>query len=303
MTCYTTALSRQQMEKLRGILHERGWEERPVPHALFAASGPKVQVVAYESGKCVVQGNGTAEFVEFTLEPLVLERAELGYEAQLRPEVYAEHIGVDESGKGDFFGPLVIAGVHATQGGVHELVEMGVRDSKKITSERVLEDFYKKISGSNAVTREVIVLAPEKYNELQRRMRTVNEVLGWAHATVAKKLLERFPQCRRAVFDQFAKSPRTILKYLGEAARGVDVVQRHRAEEDPVVAAASIVARRFFLKSLAEMSQQTGEKIPPGASAEVKETARKLLKKIGQQRLSGMVKTHFKTWQELDELF
>lgn len=296
---FTTTLTPQQAQKLEHILQERGWTFRDVPHSRFAASGPQVQVVVYNSGKCVVQGKGTRDFVEYTLEPVILERAQLGYEQVLNPEIYEEHIGVDESGKGDFFGPLVITGVHAKGEAIHKLIETGVKDSKRISSDKVLDELAKTIRAIPGVTEKTLVLQPTKYNELQKKMGTVNQVLGWAHATVAKDLFEQHPQCKRVVFDQFARDDRVILRYLGPHAEGREVVQRHRAEQDPVVAAASILARRTFLKNLALMSRGVGEQIPLGASATVKLTAARLLEKYGSEHLSRMVKTHFKTWAEL----
>ncbi len=301
MTCYTVSLDQQQTEILRETLQKLGWESRVVPHSTLAMRGPDVQVVVYNSGKCLVQGKGTAEFVEFTLEPIILKRAELGYSDRLHPEMYVEHIGVDESGKGDFFGPLVVAGVYASAEGVAQLQKWGVRDSKKISSSRVVEDLYRKIRRSSLFAVEVILLQPSKYNELQQKMHTTNQLLGWAHAKVASKLLERQPQCRRVVFDKFAKDPLTILKFLTKTTQDVEVVQRHRAEEDPVVAAASIVARRFFLRWLTQTSKDLGVTIPAGASITVKECARLLLQRIGKEKLSAYVKTHFKTWKELND--
>ncbi len=301
MTTHTETLNPAQIQHLRQLLEERGWALRPAPHAHYAATGPGLQIVAYTSGKCLIQGKGTRDFLEYTLEPLILQNATLGYEELHHPETYQEHIGVDESGKGDFFGPLVITAVHATSDAIRTLLQIGVKDSKRLTSERATDALYKNILATPGITHETIELAPAKYNQLQRQMRTVNQVLGWGHATVARELLARFPGCRRAVFDQFARDTRLILRYLGTAAQGRDIVQRHKAEQDPVVAAASIIARRTFLKAIAKLSQQAGEKIPLGASAQVKATAQRLLQKLGRERLATLVKTHFKTWNELHQ--
>jgi hypothetical protein len=93
----------------------RNWKPREVPYARFAFESDKTNIVFYESGKLVVQGKGTAEFVEFVLEPEILKQAKLGYETVLNPELLLPRIGVDESGKGDFFGPLCIAGVYVNE--------------------------------------------------------------------------------------------------------------------------------------------------------------------------------------------
>ncbi len=296
---HTVALDAARIKKLRAALEARGFEFRDVPHAHFGAGRDKVQVAAYHSGKVVVQGKGTREFVEFVLEPEVTGVAEIGYEKVRNPERYEPHIGVDESGKGDFFGPLVIAGVFADAAALGALVEGGVRDSKTVTSDKRIGDLARMIRRTPGVESDVIVLSPARYNELQAKMRSVNEVLGWGHACVIENLLERMPACPRAVSDQFARTEWTVRKRLGPRGRAIVLEQRHKAESDPAVAAASILARDRFVRSLRDMSVDLGVRIPPGASAAVKALARELLQKHGALAMEQHVKTHFKTWSEI----
>ena len=110
--------------------------------ALCAVRGGEGEdnVVFYESGKLVVQGKGTQEFVEFVLEPEILKEARLGYEAVLNPELLLPRIGVDESGKGDFFGPLCVAGVYVNESVVKAWKDAGIRDSKNISSDKKIRD-------------------------------------------------------------------------------------------------------------------------------------------------------------------
>lgn len=295
---YTIELTPEQAAALREVVRKKGFEFRDVPHALFAAGGPKVQVVAYRSGKCVVQGKGTEEFVQFVLEPEITGQAILGYEKVLNPQAYEAHIGVDESGKGDFFGPLVTAGVYADEAAIETLVAAGVKDSKAVTSDKRVAELADMISSTPGVRAEIIAISPAKYNELQKKMRTVNELLGWAHAKVIENMLGRVA-CSRAVSDQFARTEWTIRKHLGPRGRAITLEQRHKAESDPVVAAASIIARDRFVKALEAMGRDFGEKIPLGASAQVKALAVRLVRQHGAQRVAGAVKTHFKTWAEV----
>jgi len=295
---YTVELNADQAEVLRAAVRRRGFEFREVPHALFAAAGPKVQVVAYRSGKCVVQGKGTEEFVQFVLEPEVTGLAMLGYEKVHNPRAYESHIGVDESGKGDFFGPLVTAGVYADDAAIELLVAAGVRDSKSVTSDKRVAELAELIGGTSGVRAEVIAISPVKYNELQGKMRTVNEVLGWAHAKVIENMLGRVT-CARAVSDQFARTEWTIRKHLGPRGRAIELEQRHKAESDPVVAAASIIARDRFVKAMDAIGKDLGEKIPLGASAAVKALAVRLVRRHGAEVVARVVKTHFKTWGEV----
>jgi len=196
----------------------------------------------------------------------------LGYEAILNPEAIAPHIGVDESGKGDFFGPLVIASAYTDESLSQAMQEMGVRDSKKITSDaRMLEiaRYLRKLLGDRF---SVISIGPAKYNELYTRIRSVNSLLAWGHARAIENLLEKVPACPRAVSDQFG-SKEQVKRALLQKGRKIELVQRHRAESDIAVAAASILAREGFLLGLRKLGEQNGIKLPKGASNLVQDAA------------------------------
>src|SRR5213592_2737204 len=136
LTSYTCTLAEPEERALEKYLREHGYEFREVPYARFAGEKEKVNVVFYESGKLVVQGKGTQEFVEFVLEPQILKEARLGYETVLNPALLLPRLGVDESGKGDFFGPLCIAGVYINEHVVQAWRDSGIKDSKNIGSDR-----------------------------------------------------------------------------------------------------------------------------------------------------------------------
>ena len=291
-------LTSDQITKLKVLLQERDFELREVPYAYFGASKSKVQLTVYHSGKIVVQGKEAKDFIEFTLEPEILGEAKLGYEEQHNPEYFLPHIGVDESGKGDFFGPLVIAGVYAETEAIRTFRELGVRDSKMITSDKKIIQLAKNIREIKSVRCQIIPISPEKYNQMQKRMGSVNEVLGWGHAKVIENLLE-ITSCHRAVCDQFARTEWAIKKYLGAKGKTIQIHQQHKAENDPVVAAASIVARATFVEWLQVKGRLINVTFPLGASVQVKQVAAELIEKIGIDEVSKLVKTHFKTWNEI----
>ena len=139
LTSHTGKLTDAQAAALKEWLQARNYKFREVPYARFAAEKDKTNVVFYESGKLVVQGKGTQEFVEFVLEPEILKEARLGYEAVLNPELLMPRLGVDESGKGDFFGPLCVAGVYVNESVVKAWKDSGIRDSKNISSDRKIK--------------------------------------------------------------------------------------------------------------------------------------------------------------------
>ena len=145
-TMFTRKLDEAQVRQLRGILEAKGFEFSPLDYGHFSARKGKCVIQAYESGKLVVAGKEAKEFIEFTLEPEVLGEAQLGYEKIHNPEMYAPHFGIDESGKGDLFGPLVVAGVYVDEDSADRLVEIGVRDSKTITADKKVNELADEIA-------------------------------------------------------------------------------------------------------------------------------------------------------------
>ncbi|MGZ8373483.1 MAG: ribonuclease HIII [Nitrospira sp.] len=201
-----------------------------------------------------------------------------------------ERIGIDESGKGDYFGPLVIAAVFVDATAQGELRLMQVRDSKKISDGRILEmapDI------KTICPHSVIAIGPPKYNELYAKIRNLNRLLAWGHAKALETLLERVT-CERAISDQFGNE-RLILNVLQEKGRKIVLEQRTKAESDLAVAAASILARAEFLLRLKRLSSEVGTTLPKGASPAVELAAKMVIKKHGQERLGTVAKLHFKT--------
>jgi len=205
---------------------------------------------------------------------------------------HIERIGIDESGKGDYFGPLVIAAVFVDATTQGELKLMEVRDSKKISDGRILEmapDI------KTICPHSVIAIGPQKYNELYAKIKNLNRLLAWGHAKALENLLERVP-CERAISDQFGNE-RLILNALQGKGRTIVLEQRTKAESDLAVAAASILARAEFLIRLKRLSAEVGTTLPKGASPTVELAARMVIKKHGQDRLGHVAKLHFKTTQ------
>ncbi len=199
-------------------------------------------------------------------------------------------IGTDESGKGDFFGPLVVAAFFMPEGQEEVLRELGVKDSKRTSDGRCRE-----IAGilKKSYAHSIVAIGPEKYNELYAKLRNLNRLLAWAHARAIENILERVP-AGRAVTDQFGDE-RFVKNALLKRGREIDLVQMPRAEEDPAVAAASILARAEFLARLGDLSREAGMELPKGASAQVDEAAVKLVRTRGPEILEKVAKTHFKT--------
>jgi len=205
-------------------------------------------------------------------------------------------IGVDESGKGDYFGPLVVAGVGVpVDGGREVLATLGVRDSKTVSDGQAhrLAEVVRR-----AYPTAVVAVGPERYNTLYAEMRNLNRLLAWAHARVIENLLERWPECREAISDQFANAA-VLERALLARGRRVALVQRPRAEADPVVAAASIVARSEFLRRLDALGKRFGVSLPKGAGPPVLVGGADFVRRHGAAALGQVAKLHFRTTRQL----
>ena len=295
---FTFPLNESQQTALAKLLSEGNYQPKEVPYARAAAEGPDCNIVLYESGKCVVQGKGAQDWVTFTLEPEILQEAKLGYERIVNPEAFAAHMGVDESGKGDFFGPLVIAAAYVNPGLVHEFRKLDVRDSKTISSDRKAEEMADAIADLLGDRFTVIAIGPAAYNRMYAKIRNVNRMLAWGHARAIENLLEKVPDCPRALSDQFGPKQQ-IERALMAKGRKIQLDQRTKAESDPAVAAASILARATFVRALRELQKRHGVAIPKGVSQKVKDSAIDLVRKKGPMALIETAKCHFKTTDEV----
>ncbi len=299
LTSYTCKLTDEQASALDAALRARNWKPRTVPYARFAYESDKANIVFYESGKLVVQGKGTREFIEFVLEPEILKQARLGYEAVLNPDLLQPRIGVDESGKGDFFGPLCIAGVYINESIVKAWQDVGIRDSKNISSDKKIAELAEKIRKTPGCVVNTVMIGNEAYNRLYAKMNSVNTILAWGHARVIENLMalrhQMDPLPIKAISDQFAAKKEVVAKALMSLGREIELVQRHKAEEDLAVAAASILARNAFVNGLAKLEKQFNLELPKGASSAVDEAAKKLVAEQGADNLSKIAKMHFRT--------
>src|SRR5213593_3791578 len=299
MNSYTHPLSLEQAIRLRALLEELGFEFSPKEYTLLFAQKNKLSVAVYEKGpKVLVQGKGVEEFVQFELEPKILGAAKLGYEEVHLPEMFEPHFGVDESGKGDFFGPLVIAGAYVDREIARRLLDAGVQDSKRIGSDARIRALVQIIRRTANGLIETVLIGPQKYNELYHKFGNLNKLLGWGHARVIENLLGKKPDCPRALSDQFADA-RVVEQSLLRHGRTIDIQQRTKAESDIAVAAASILAREGFINWLDRKGKELGLRLERGISPGVKETAKKLVEKSGPETLRDVAKVHFRTAHEI----
>ena len=293
---YTHPLNLDQVNELRGILEQENYEFKNKDYAIFSAKKDRLNITVYEKGpKVLIQGKETKNFIQFTLEPKILGFAKLGYEEELYPEMFEPHFGIDESGKGDFFGPLVIAGAYTNKALTRSLIDAGVTDSKKV-SDKKIQKLSHIIKNSPGIKYDIIVISPSKYNELYKSIGNLNKLLAWGHSKCIENLCTKKPDCQRALSDQFAKSS-VLESSLGKMGKNINLEQRTKAEEDVAVATASILARNHFVEWMDLASKQYNIEIPKGASMKVKEAGDFLVKSHGIGVLSKIAKLHFKTAQ------
>ncbi len=292
ISCFTASVDLSLADKLKADLDSQGFEISTPPYTIFSAKKRGVSCTLYESGKLTVQGKEMAPFIEFYLEPEILNHFHFSHPGALLD--ITPRIGMDEAGKGDFFGPLCVAAVYADSPGIAELQKMGVKDSKNL-SPATIAKLAKKIRASYAYTS--IRLFPHKYNELYAKFKNLNRLLAWMHVAALGDLVQK-TGCKRAILDQFA-NPVVVETSLKQKKLEVHLEQKVRGEEDLVVAAASIIARAGFVEGIQTLSEEMGMELPKGASKQVIVAARKLIVLKGPEIMGRVAKTHFKTMKEL----
>lgn len=207
---------------------------------------------------------------------------------------FIAHIGTDESGKGDFFGPLVIAGVLADEKSAEYFKELGIKDSKKLSDKKMLM-----LAGEIKKTApySIIAISNSKYNELYANIKNLNKLLAWGHARAIENILER-NHCEYALSDKFGDES-LIQSALMKNGRAIRLEQMCKAESDIAVAAASVLARATFVEKMQAMEETYGLKFQKGCSGLVKNVASEFISKYGKERLKEVCKAHFKTYNEV----
>ena len=307
-TSFTYELTNDQQELLLGVMVNGNYRKREVPYSLWSIEGDHFNATLYSKEKhgkrkLCVQGSKAEDFVLFVLEPRVLGAATLGYETILNPELVAPHAGSDESGKGDYFGPLVVCCAYTDEALSEKMLQMGVKDCKQMSDKSVLTTGAKLRALLGPTGYAVVKLGPAAYNRLYSKIKNINRMLAWAHGTAIEELLEKRQSCPRVVVDQFAPTEATILRALKTRGKAIKVEQRHKAESDIAVAAASVIAREIFLRDIMKMGEEVfgppaegRENVPAGSSdPRVRALAEEMVRKEGPVWLMNHVKAHFQT--------
>ncbi len=298
---YTVKLDAAQLAKLRAWCEARSWVpfEVAYTHYAFKADHLKINLSAYTSGKVVIAGKGTEDFVRDVIEPEITGAAKLGYDEVLHPDWFESHAGLDESGKGDFFGPVTAATVIADKAAIDEWRKAGAQDSKKMAESKIMELDRLIRATRGAVVETCFCHSMTRYNELMGRPgANLNRLLAWQHATALAGALARKP-VPWGLLDQFSEQPLVQRELAKKDIKNFELKMRTKAESDPVVAAASIVARAEYVRQMHELSKKFGAKLQKGAGPLVKEQAHEIIRKFGARALGEFAKLHFRTAYEV----
>ena len=288
MNTYSAKFDTSKVQEYKALFEKENATFCAPQYMYFQARGEGFSASFYQSGKFVIQGKNTDKIISkyFGENPPQKDSA---------LNVPYPHIGIDESGKGDFFGPLVIAGAHLTQENAQKLEKAGVCDSKKLSDKKILE-LEKTIKSTAAF--EVVTVNPKKYNELYNSFKNLNRLLAWGHATVLENLLKK-TDAKIAISDQFAANENVILSALKEKGKTIKLIQQTKAESDIAVAAASILARAEFVRRISNLSYDYEINFKKGCNDEVLKQAKQIAQKFGKEELKNIAKTHFKTYESV----
>lgn len=289
---YSLKFDLSKKDTLKTCLENQGFIFKEAEYALWRAQSKEITITLYKSGKILVQGKNAEEFTAKYIDSTVPQTnsSKIAGNSSEFMQKYKSWIGTDESGKGDYFGPLVVAGVLADENNLSQLKKLGIQDSKKLNDGFIgkIAPEIKKISVFSIIT-----INPAKYNELYKKIGNLNNLLAWGHARAIENILEKKP-CQNALSDKFGNE--TLIKNaLLKQGRKINLEQRTRAEDDIAVAAASILARDEFVKRIKKMSVDYGINFSKGASEEVIKQARTFVEKYDPEKLSNIAKLHFKT--------
>jgi len=291
-------IAKIQIDRYRQIFLNKGFNVSEVQKENYNYSievndkNEKLKVLVYFGRKGIkpgLQGNNSGILFK-SLQSIIFGENFFNEETEFKePDIY---IGTDESGKGDYFGPLVTVGVLVNTDSKSALKKIGVKDSKELSDYAIkqLANQIRKIAKDKF---SIVRINPEKYNSLYSKIGNVNNLLGWTHARVIENIL-KINKVDYAVSDKFG-NPKTILNSLMEKGKTINLHQENKAEKYIAVAAASILARSEVIKWFEINSKKFGIVIPKGASSQVDSTALKLKNQIGEEELKKLVKVHFKT--------
>lgn len=306
----TLKISDNTKEKMIEYFEDKKRLKTP-PYAVFQADEADTVVTLYESGKCVFQGisadidaNIWAETEKHlnpnkTIEKKTAENKEKN-KTQKNPKIYnSTSIGSDETGTGDYLGPIVVTATYVKKENIPFLEKLGVKDSKKMDDNYILKiapSIIKEIDYSS------MILKNEDYNKWHESM-NINKMKAILHNKVLLDLTKKHKDYEYIIVDEFAKFY-TYYRYLNEAKeiqKNITFIT-HAEDTSMSVACGAIISRYILLKEFEKLSKKYNIQIPKGAGTKVDETAAKIAKKYGIDILKKIAKYDFKNTEKIKKL-
>lgn len=266
-------------DHIRGLLKSCDFTFSELQYARFQAKIKTCTITLYNSGKIVIAGKEDEIYTDIMMKKDMFEL----------PKAPADcWFGVDEAGKGDLFGPLVVASVLMNKEFMPAAIDMGIKDSKDLKDDIITKIAYEI---RKSFPFKTVVIMPEKYNVLYEKFNNLNTMLAWAHSKAAQEISE-MGEPELGIFDRFAHESVLNKALFGKIK--AKVLQKTKAESDIAVAAASIIARAEFVRRISQLSEQFGIDVPKGCSKVTMAFARKLKKEKGSEVFGKLCKQHFK---------
>lgn len=272
----TFKIKQHKIEKLKQILKSCDAKFRNINNAIFQAVVDGCTITLYRNYKLLLQGKQVEMYKKMLLDEDIIKLPEFKYNHWL---------GVDESGKGDYFGPLVVCGAVVDIETAKKLFYMGVKDSKALSDKQVISLSHKI---KNMIKFDLILIKPEKYNELYEKIQNLNKLLAWAHIRIFKNIISKY-KIDAAIFDKFDKNS-PIKSSLSD--KNITIIEKEKGESDIGVATASIIARETYLNSLNRLSKIYNIKLPKGSGKIAKDT-NQYIEKNNPELLKKIAKIHF----------
>ncbi len=277
------------------------------PYALFQANESDTVVTLYNSGKVVFQGiSADIDANMWIDQERHLNKRDVAKEIEKENKKKEDKqkekldyryynmstVGSDEVGTGDYFGPIVVTASFVPKTKINELTDLGVRDSKKITDDKILKIAPTLIKNFEHIT---MILDNKSYNEYQEKGYNMNKVKAILHNKVLVSLLKKKLPYEKIIMDQFVY-PKKYFEHIKEANEKVANITFMTHAEDVClsVAVSSIISRYIFLKEMDKLSKDLGINIPKGASDLVDNVAKEIAAKYGINKLKEIAKFNFK---------
>lgn len=290
---FSIKIATDKVKELEQILHSVGLVQQPIksPYEMLRLSSLNLNAILYSSGKFVLQGSDMSE-----LKSLIGDLVENSVDSKNSiGEIFTARVGADEVGKGDYFGPMVVAAAYVKEDHFQILKKLGIADSKKLSDSKIEQIF---LGLPSSLKYEVGIIAPSKYNKVYKGLKNISVLLAKAHAENIERLIEQVrlngDQPSLVLIDQFSKKESRMLDELGELTKETEFRQFHKGESDIAVATASVIARATFLHEWEKMETEWSFQFPKGAT-DVISAAQKFVDQYGFESLDRVAKTSFKT--------